>query len=408
MRLLIVGMAHSIHVANWIKHIADEGWEIHLYPSMDTGVIHPEVRNITIHHTYYAPPLQGEQIRRKGVFLATPPALEPAAQFAGKVLRYPLKYWWKSYHSKRLANLIQDLQPDIIHSIELQHGGYLTLAAHDLLAANGSAFPTWIVTNWGSDIYYFHHIETHRKQIERILQLSDFYDCECQRDIQIARSMGFKGMAWEPFLNAGGFDIEQLQRLQEPIPPSQRNIILVKGYEGTFGRSLKALEAIALCRDRIRQKQMKICIYSTTEPVVKAAQKLAKDYDLSIEIIPKVSHEKMLRLQGQARIFIGNSISDGVSTSAIEAMAMGAFPIQSYTACIDEWIEDGKSGMITQPEQPQNIARAIERALIDDEMVDRAAGINQETIRRRANRINLKEQVLALYRAAHQHQIDTH
>jgi len=71
----------------------------------------------------------------------------------------------------------------------------------------------------------------------------------------------------------------------------------------------------------------------------------------------------MLHYYGRARIYIGLSISDAISTSLLEAMVMGAFPIQSCTACADEWIEDGKSGFIVPPEDPHVIAEAIRRAL---------------------------------------------
>ena len=57
----------------------------------------------------------------------------------------------------------------------------------------------------------------------------------------------------------------------------------------------------------------------------------------------------MLRLHGRARVSIAISIGDGISTALLEAMAMGSFPIQTCTACADEWIIDGKSGFIVQP-----------------------------------------------------------
>ena len=36
---------------------------------------------------------------------------------------------------------------------------------------------------------------------------------------------------------------------------------------------------------------------------------------------------------------------------------MGSFPIQSDTACADEWIEDGVSGLIVPPEDPDSLRR---------------------------------------------------
>ena len=44
---------------------------------------------------------------------------------------------------------------------------------------------------------------------------------------------------------------------------------------------------------------------------------------------------------------------------------MGALPIQSCTACADEWIVDGRSGLIVPPEDVDVIENALRRALTD-------------------------------------------
>lgn len=401
MRILIIGMPHSVHVANWIDHIADQGWDIHLYPSIDSGIVHPKMRNVTVHQSYYSTPLNGENIQRKGQYLAPLPFFELATQFTARVIRFIAKRLITNFHRNRLIQLIQDLQPDIIHSIELQHGAYLALSAKQQLQRDNVQFPIWIVTNWGSDIYYFRQLSEHRERLKEILENCDFYDCECERDVQIAKELGLQGRAWQTFPNAGGFDIQHLESLQDGTVPSQRKIILLKGYEGTFGRSLIALDALRQCADLIREKGMQVQVYSASpQIVVKKINQLAKEDNLPISALPSLSHDDMLRKHGQARMSIGNSVSDGVSTSALEAMAMGSFPIQSYTACIDEWFDDGVTGILTQPEDVDNIAHAIRRALMDDDLVDSASKINQATIKKRANRADLQHTVLELYRTA--------
>ena len=47
MRILFVAMSDSIHTARWINQIADREWDLHLFSSVDYGVLHPEMRNIT-------------------------------------------------------------------------------------------------------------------------------------------------------------------------------------------------------------------------------------------------------------------------------------------------------------------------------------------------------------------------
>ncbi len=61
-------------------------------------------------------------------------------------------------------------------------------------------------------------------------------------------------------------------------------------------------------------------------------------------------------------------------------MAVGTFPIQSSTACADEWVECGRSGFVVSPWDTGAIAEAIHRAVTDDELVDTAAAVNLRTV----------------------------
>ena len=55
---------------------------------------------------------------------------------------------------------------------------------------------------------------------------------------------------------------------------------------------------------------------------------------------------------------------------------MGSFPIQSCTACADEWLEHGVGGLLVPPEDPDVIAAALRQALTDDGLVDGGAEQN--------------------------------
>jgi len=105
----------------------------------------------------------------------------------------------------------------------------------------------------------------------------------------------------------------------------------------------------------------------------------------------------MLRLFGRARVYIGLSISDAIPTSLLEAMVMGAFPIQSDTSGADEWIVPGESGLLVPPEEPEVIETAVRRALGDDLLVDGAARLNAETARGRLDHEVIRSQVVASY-----------
>ena len=49
MKILIVAMPESIHTARWINQIRDQGWDIRLFPSVDTDYIHPNLKGVKIY-----------------------------------------------------------------------------------------------------------------------------------------------------------------------------------------------------------------------------------------------------------------------------------------------------------------------------------------------------------------------
>ena len=141
----------------------------------------------------------------------------------------------------------------------------------------------------------------------------------------------------------------------------------------------------------------KLAIYLASNEVKIAAKLISQSTGISIDFIPRCSHDEMLRLFGRARLYIGLSISDAIPTSLLESIVMGAFPIQSCTSCADEWIENGKTGIIVPPEEPEVVAAAIRRAVSDDELVDYAAEQNRILAIKRLDQSVIKPQVVEMY-----------
>ncbi len=385
MRLLIVAMPNSIHTARWISQIHDQGWDIFLFPAY-IAQPHPRLKNITA----FGATLQKKNLKEAHI----------------RLIWWTIPFFWVDriisklkgtttlfYTAKLLSIIIRWLQPDIVHSLEIQHAGYLTLDARENLK---DTFPTWIVTNWGSDIYLFGRLAGHKPKIEAVLSYCDYYSCECQRDIALAKELGFTGETLPVFPNTGGFNLEKMMFLRGSESPATRRIILLKGYQNWAGRALVGLQALRQCADLLQGYTIAISVAS--QDVQIAAELFSQDTEIPIEIIPFVEHDEMLRYYAQSRIYIGLSISDAISTSLLEAIVMGTFPIQSCTACADEWIEDGKSGFIVPPEEPNAIADAIRRALTDDNLVNRAAEINAQTATERLDYSNIQAQVIKIYK----------
>jgi glycosyltransferase involved in cell wall biosynthesis len=394
MKILFIAFSNSIHVVRWLDYLQDQNWDIHLFPSVDGIAPHSLLKGITVHHTIYAynrnePP--NANIRERGLRFRSPILRSYRRSFA-VLFRLVLQRFYPQYQQAFLKRVIRRLKPDIIHSIEFQHAGYLTLQIKRELSAD---FPPWIVTNYGSDIYLYSRLAEHHEQIKELLANADYYTCECERDIHLAREMGFEGEVLTVLPNAGGFDMAHLAELRQTGAVSARRTVVLKGYQNWAGRALVGLRAIALCADAL--KDYRVAIYSATSDVTISAELLTQSTGLQIDIIPTCSHDEMLALFNSARVYIGLSISDAASTSMLEAMAMGTFPIQSCTACVDEWLVDGETGLVVPPEDPEIIAQALRRALSDDALVDNAAERNIKMITDRLDHSVVKPQIVSLY-----------
>lgn len=395
MRILFVGQLESVHTARWINQLRGQGWDIHLFPvGYPFGqIVHPDLRDLTVHvndFMYRSPADLDNSVRVTG----TLPFFK-SSRVGSRAMRLA-QLFRPSWNDRawQLARTIRSLKPELIHSMEIQQAGYLTLDAKRHVAG---PFPKWIVANWGSDIFLYGRLAAHTDRIRAVMAACDYYNCECHRDARLAREFGFEGEILPILPVTGGLDTKRLGRLRQPGPPSARHLIALKGYQHFAGRALVGLQAIERCADVLAD--YRIAVYSAGPEVQIAAELLAQDTGLSVEVIPRGSHDDMLGLHGRARASIGLSISDSISTSLLEAMAMGSLPIQSDTGCATEWFRDGETGLLVRPEDPEIVAEAIRRAVSDDELVDYAAETNMRTIAERADQAVIQPQVIASYKS---------
>jgi glycosyltransferase involved in cell wall biosynthesis len=128
------------------------------------------------------------------------------------------------------------------------------------------------------------------------------------------------------------------------------------------------------------------------------AREVARITTLDIQV-EGWSGDRQVALQrmANARIAIGIGISDGIGTSFLEAMALGAFPIAATTACAAEWVRNGVDGLVVDPHDVNALAQAIVRAATDDVMVDAASLRNRCEVEQRWNVQVNRELALRMY-----------
>jgi hypothetical protein len=403
MRILFIGMADSIHLARWINQLNGINWERFLFPIYSVKP-HANLKDMTVINGAEIPGFQKNRTLR--YINSSLPYF--AMTFLQRIIQKRLKPLQPEVRPspllvRALVSTIKRVKPDIIHSMEFQEAGYLTLAAKEILKGK---FPKWIATNWGSDIYLFGRLAEHRERVRAVVENCDYYSCECERDVILAHEYGLRGEVLPVFPNTGGFDLEKCEALRALGLTSTRKIILLKGYQTWAGRALSGLRALTRCQDILRNYGYSIAIFSAREDVKIAAELFVLDTGIPVEIVPPCSHTEMLKKYGQARVYIGLSISDAISTSLLESIVMGAFPIQSCTACADEWIVDGQSGLIVPPEDVDLIEKALRLALTDDALVDQADSLNKETARKRLSLAVIQPKVIGFYQQVYNSKLE--
>jgi glycosyltransferase involved in cell wall biosynthesis len=238
-----------------------------------------------------------------------------------------------------IAWRIRKFQPHILHINELQNAGYASRRALQLL---GRRRPKVIVTNYGSELVWFSKYPTHRKKLIWLIKNADAFSAECERDYKIAKSFDESVYALPKLPVSGGL---------EPFSGAEKKrcAISIKGYENKWGKASFVLDTLIKLEKEI--KGIQLIVFSCNLTILRKVKKLRKTTTLDIVAYPKgrLRHTELLNLLQISRIYIGHSLSDGISTSMLEAMGMGAIPIQTSTSCAAEWIDHGKTGFLFEP-----------------------------------------------------------
>jgi glycosyltransferase involved in cell wall biosynthesis len=354
-KVLVVGMVDSIHLARWLSQFEGSDIEFTVFPSKRFKFIHQKMLNL---------------LRN-----------DPRIDFAGGLGNYLLRYSGyfdflffelikKDFRSGSLTKILKKTKFDYLHALEIQGAGYL--AENALREINDK--PKLILTNWGSDIFYFQSIPEHLKKIRSALKAADFYSAECVRDYRLAKLYGFTGEELPCIPNAGGFDESEFNLPK--IKTSERNGIVVKSYGGRFGRGNLAIEAISDILPT--NPKISVYFYSVTKDLEESVSKMKHAYPDRVDfstLSRPLTHEKLREIFLNSRIYIGCSISDGISTSFLEALIYGAYPIQTDTSCANEWVEKGIKASLVSLDH-QNLVTGIKFALNESQLIDTAMTIN--------------------------------
>jgi glycosyltransferase involved in cell wall biosynthesis len=375
--VLVVCMLDSIHTFRWLENFQDSQIDFYLFPSTPNRKIHQGVSDLK---------KNSESNQATYKLLYSRKYLSILLWALDLVCRNRLRGFLLDRANKKYKF-------DLTHAMELNHAGYIVSSTPKKSLLRDSEI---ISTIWGSDIFWFGRFKSHQKRLQRILRITNTLISECARDEKLARDLEFRG-TFVKSPSFFGFPKELLNR--DLTPASSRKVILVKGYESFVGRASIALSALNQLQKEVQN--FEIVVYSANRKTVKLVEKIRKNSGLQIRVFKKraLDQQQMLDLFEQSRIHLAVSLSDGVPSTLLEAMLSGTFPIQTNTGCAEQWVVDGKSALLVNPDVAA-VKEAILRAIADDTFIDSAQVENNLVCRTKINKDKVQQELISIYLGA--------
>lgn len=374
MKILMLSI-FAPHFFNWTEQLKDSGHEVYWLDIFDSNT---HVKQIDFVHQIIGWRYKWDF---KGRYY-----LKKKRSKLNQLINILNERDFASYFEKKL----KEIQPDVVHSFVMQ---LACIPIIDVMKRNPQI--KWVYSAWGSDLFFYQKKEKDIAQINKALKRLDYLFTDCNRDYKIAVSNGFEGLYLGRFPGGGGFEIDDLQIRKEIL--EERNIILIKGYQGKHGRCIEVLKALNLIKDKLNGFEI---IVFGADPEVFTYSSSNQNQLKNLIVKAKINFREVIDLMGKSLIYIGNSTSDGMPNTLLEAIIMDAFPIQSNPGgATAEIIEHKKNGLlIFDPENIQKIKNTIQFALDDKKMLRKGIDYNSSILKSKLERETIKKQVLEKYR----------
>lgn len=381
MKILMVAIPNH-HFFQWVNQLEAAGYDVHWFDITDGAGFSPKISWVKQYN--------GWKLKWNFPLRSTLKQLVPKLY---KIIQ--------NYNERKVTTvfeqLLEKLQPDVVHSFEMQ------LAVLPILPVMQKNTIPWVYSSWGSDVFNYSYLGMKTEEVTACLNRVNYLITDCKRDYAILNDLGYTNAYFGVYPGNGGIHFNAIFN----VPAKKRTKIIIKGYEDGVGKALEVCKALTLLP--ISQIQpFKIVVFSADENVISFIKTSSYFQPLDVQIIARTSYlanDKLLEIMGESSIYIGNSVSDGMPNSLLEAMGMGAFPIQSNPGNVTaEIIEEGKNGfLIPDPLDTNVISKLISAALQNETLRETAQVYNTRFILEKYDRKVLKSKISDLYLSIKKH-----
>lgn len=396
MRLFYIADGHSPIALDWMAHFVDAGHEVHL---LSTFPSEPalELASFSVVSVAFS-----------GVAGRGRRSSERTAGGAGSIpLRTVLRHWLGPFTLPRAARVarqrIETVRPDLVHAMRIPFEG--------MLAAAAVPSTPLVLSVWGND-FTLHAPKAPGMALftRRTLARADALHTDCYRDIRLARRWGFPGDRPKVVLPGNGGVRADVFHPGEPDPsvmagpigavlagiPAEAPVVVnPRGFRAyvrndTFFQSIPEIvkaypQTVFLCPAMAGETQ-----------AMRWIERLG--IEASVRLLPNLPAVEMAAVFQRAQLSVSVTEHDGTPNTLLEAMASGCFPVAGDIESIREWIDTGVNGLLIDPAEPSELARAVIRALADADLRAYAANHNGSLISERATREKVMAEAEIFYR----------
>lgn len=384
MRILFVADGRSPIALNWMEHFTERGYEVHLASSFDAK-----------------PQLKLASFTFVPVALSAAASVEPREQrrlrqYISTRTRTRLRQWLGPLTlgpaARQLRQLAKKLEPDLVHALRIPFEG--------MLAARADLQAPLLVSVWGNDFTLHARSSLLMGRATRqTLKRASALLSDTQRDQKLAVRWGYA--AQKPSLvlpGNGGVRTDIFYPLPGATHPNEAQarlqVINPRGMRAYVRNDVffQAIPHVLRKRPEVRF----LCPDMEGEP---EAERWVRELKIEsyVQLMPRMRPKAMADSYHASQVMVSPSTHDGTPNTLLEAMSSGCFPVLGDIESVREWIRDGDNGLLVDPSDPKELAKAIIQALKDTELRRRAAKINAELIRKRADYKDVMQRAESFY-----------
>jgi glycosyltransferase involved in cell wall biosynthesis len=398
MRLLFVADGRSPIALNWINHFIDRGDEVHL---VSTFASKPDPRLASF--TFI--PVAFSELKSSDIAAIAGRSSRSVLR-VGRMsvrLRTLVRQWLGpitlTAATSHLKSVMTEISPDLVHAMRIPYEGMLAALAVGQAATKNVAdslpyHTPLLISVWGNDFTLHAPATPLMRHYTRLaLECADALHADCQRDVRLARQWGFSASKPAVVLpGAGGVQSELF--FPPPIPVAEPVVINPRGFRA-YVNNAAFFQAIPKVLS-IHPEARFLCTTMEHEP---QAQRWVDELGIrdNVELLPVQTRPQMAGLFRRSRVAVSPSNHDGTPNTLLEAMACGCLPVAGDLESLREWITPELNGLLVDPNDPEALATAIQRALTQDDLQEQARLINIDLIAERAEHRAVMQRASVFY-----------